>query len=121
MNYNQIAQATNILNSLGNFQNIGQKRDIITVNGLQDAKDFKIGNGESVILMDANNDIIYVKRCDEIGKVGLSVYQCIDITEKFEKENTQANISKADFENLVKSIAEMKTLLGKGGRNEHNA
>lgn len=121
MNYGQIAQAGNILTSLGNFQNFAQKRDIITVNGFQDAKDFKVCNGESIILMDANEDIIYIKRCDEIGKVNMSVYRCTDITEQYEKENTSANISKADFENLVKTISEMRAMLGRGTKNEHNA
>lgn len=122
MNYGQLAQAGNILTQLGTFQNFQSKRDIITVNGLNEAKDFKLNNGESVVLMDSNDDVIYVKQCDEIGKVTMNVYKCINITEEFEKKNTPANVSKAEFDALVQSISELKTMMNKGGnRNEHNA
>lgn len=123
MNYGQLAQAGNILTQLGTFQNFQSKRDIITVNSLNEAKDFKLNNGESVVLMDSNDDIIYVKQCDEIGKVTMNVYKCINITEEFEKKNTPANVSKADFDALVQSITELKSMMNnKGGnRNEHNA
>lgn len=122
MNYGQLAQAGNILTQLGTFQNFQSKRDIITVNSLNEAKDFKLNNGESVVLMDSNDDIIYVKQCDEIGKVSLNVYRCTNITEEFEKQNTPANVSKADFDALVQSISELKSMVNKGGnKNEHNA
>lgn len=126
INYNQIQQAGNLLSTLGNLNstpslNFQNKKDILTVNGLQEARDFKLNNGENVILMDCNNDIIYVKRCDDIGKVTLNVYECKDVTDTYEKQNTPANISKADFDNLVKSISELKNYINKGVQNEYNA
>lgn len=118
MNFNQMAQAGSILSSLGNM-NITQKQDIITVNGLQEAKDFKLNKGERVAIIDSGADILYIKECDEIGKYSLKVFECKEITDRFEKENTPAMISRAEFDNLMQSVIEMKSML-KGGSNEHN-
>lgn len=124
MNINQIQQAGNILSTLGGLGNgmtYGLKREILTVNGMQEARDFKIFNNESVLLMDTQEDIVYVKQCDEIGKMSLKVYECKDITETYEKKNSPANISREDFESLVTQINELKGLVTKkGGKNEHN-
>jgi len=120
-NFNNLSQVGNVLTSLGTFQNF-QKRDILTVNGLSEAKDFKLNNGESIMLMDSNDDIVYVKRCDDIGKVSMNIYKCVDVTDEFERKNTPANVSKADFDSLVQTISELKQMMNKGGnKNEHNA
>lgn len=97
------------------------KRCVTRVNGVQEAKDFKLENDESVALIDANEDILYIKECDGTGRYSLKIYQCIDKTEEYISKSTPANISKAEFDSLKSSLEELKSLLVKGGKkNEHN-
>ena len=97
------------------------KRTVTRVNGLQEAKDFKLENEESVALIDANEDILYVKECDNTGRYNLKVYECIDKTEEYMAQSIPANISRAEFDDLKKSLEEMKNLLKGGSKDEHNA
>lgn len=84
---------------------------------MQEAKDYRLDRSESIILLDSNSNIIYLKECDDIGKVSLKVYECTDITEQFNMQNTPANISKAEFENLRQDISDLKTLLMRNANN----
>jgi len=117
MNFNQMAQAGSILSSLGNL-NVPQRQDIITVNGLQEAKDYRLNKGDRVAMIDSGSDILYIKECDDIGKYSLKVFECKEITDRYEKENTPAVISRAEFDNLMQSIKDVQLMLG--GKNEHN-
>jgi hypothetical protein len=97
------------------------KRSVMRVNGVQEARDFKLENDESIALIDANEDILYIKECDNTGRYSLKIYQCIDKTDEYISKCTPANISRAEFDSLKTSLDELKTLLTKGGKkNEHN-
>lgn len=116
LDYSQLANAGNILSSIGNLGNFNgfsqqTKHDVITVNGYAEAKDFKLNKGERVALIDANDDILYIKECDEIGKYNLKVFQCINVTDNYVSQNTPAQISRAEFEQLNSNVAELKQLL----------
>lgn len=120
----QLSQVGNIFSTLGGLNNNNlnnafyKKNEIITVNGFQEAKDFKLNKEESILMLDTDGNILYVKECDSIGKYTLKVFECSDITDKYEKEHTSADISKADFENLMQTMKEMKSILTtKGGNN----
>lgn len=114
--YNQLTE--NLLNSLCN-SNYGNKREIISVNGLQEAKNFILNRGENIILRDSNDDVIYVKACDELGKYSLKVYQCSDVTEKVLSECQKETVSRSDFDKLSKDMEELKKLI-QGVSDEHN-
>lgn len=118
INYQQLAQAGNFLSTLGGVVPSSpvqsQRREIISANGYQEAKDFRLDRGESIILLDANANIVYLKECDDIGKISLKVFDCKDITEQYSLQNTPANISKAEFEGLKQAMQEIKTLLTRG-------
>jgi len=125
IDYNQLSQAGNLLASLGNFGNaynpLYGKHEVLTVNGLQEAKDFKLNKNERVALIDSNDDVLYIKECDEIGKYNLKIYACTDVTDKYLQSNTPASISKAEFENLKNDMSELKTMLSKVVNNgKHN-
>ena len=96
------------------------KRTVTRVNGVAEAKDFKLENDESIALIDANEDILYIKECDNTGRYNLKIYQCIDKTNEYIAKSIPANISKAEFDDLKSSLNELKALLVKGGKNEHN-
>lgn len=120
MNLNQLSQAGNLLSTIGSFQTFTPRQDITTVNGLQEARDFKLNKGERVAMIDANSDILYIKECDEIGKYTLKVYECKEITDKFERENTPAVISRAEMDDMVKAIADIKAMLAGGNNGKHD-
>lgn len=120
INFNSLAQTGTLLSALGQTTTFQPRRDILTVNGLAEAKDFKLDKGERVVLVDSSADIIYIKECDDIGKYSLKVYECHDVTSQFEKENTPAVISRAEFDSLVSSISDLKKMMG-GKENEHDA
>lgn len=112
---NGFAQMTNILSGF-NYPN---KRKIITVNGLKEAQDFKLNYGESILFLDSNEDILYVKQCDDIGKVTLNVYRCMEITQDFITPEPSP-VSRADLDAFQNNLLEeVKKLIG--GPNELNA
>lgn len=115
--------ATNtLLTSLYN-SNFGlNKRQIQRVSGVQEAKEFKLENDESIALIDANEDILYIKTCDSTGRYDLKIYQCIDKTSEYISKCTPANITRAEFDGLRNSLDELKEFLTKGSKkNEYNA
>lgn len=107
---NQLTQAANFLNSF-NPPTYQCRHNIITVSGIQEAKDFKLNNGESAAMIDSNADILYIKECDSIGKCSLKVYECIDKTEEYLNIAIPANLSKAEIDSLKNDLAEVKSLL----------
>lgn len=114
-NYQQLTNT--LLNGLNSQYT--SKRSIVTVNGLQEAKNYNLDRGENIILMDSNEDIVYIKSCEETGKYILKVYRCEDITETFTMNDTE--VSKKDFNKLSEEVAELKTMLKGVLKNEYNA
>lgn len=86
------------------------KREIVSVNGLQEANNYFLGRGENIILRDANEDRIYVKACDEMGKNTLKIYDCVDVTEKILKESIPQQVSRSDFDQLSNELADIKKM-----------
>jgi len=101
---NAFTQATNFLSSINNF-NIPQKHEILTVNSLQQAKDFIVNKGESYLLLDPNADTLYVKECDSIGKISLRSFH---IEEKPIEESIPITISKSDYESLMSRLNKLE-------------
>ena len=86
------------------------KRLIISVNGINEAKNFSLNRGENIILRDNNEDIIYIKSCDDLGKYTLKIYSCLDVTEQYLNENTTISATKSDVEKLSNELSEVKKL-----------
>lgn len=94
------------------------KRQIVSVNGVQDAKNFNLDRGENIILMDSNSDVIYIKSVDELGKTLLKVFSCKDITDSV-LNDSQITINKSDFDKLSKELSDLKDMV-RGIKDEHN-
>ena len=88
---------------------------------MQEAVNFKLEKGESIALIDANEDILYIKDCDEIGKCNLKIYQCIDKTDEVLTSSNSGTFNKAEIDQLKNDLAEIKSLLSRGINNEYNA
>jgi hypothetical protein len=97
---NILSQATNFLNNY----NQSQKHEILTVNSLQQVKDFVMNRGDSYLLLDPNADLLYVKEKDSIGKESVRVFSLKEITEQYFSNTTPATISKTEYEKLLKRL-----------------
>ena len=101
-------QATSFFNSLN------PKHEIITVNSLQQVKDFIMNKGDSYLLLDPNADLLYIKEVSTIGKMDIKIYKLTDVTNEFMDNATQVTISKSDYNKLLKRLEKLE----KGGKNE---
>lgn len=93
------------------------KREIVTVNGYKNAQDYWLNRGESVLLLDSNEQLLYMKTCNEIGKCELKVYKCEDVTERY-KNQEPAVITQSQINDLNAKIEKLTALLGE--KNESN-
>lgn len=109
MDYNAIAQSL-LAGMTGNNQNNVQaqpKRSVITVDGVAEARSFNLAAGESVVLIDANNDFFYIKECDDIGKSTTRSFKY----EEVELEETSGAVSKKEFERLSGDVKDLKKMM----------
>lgn len=114
MNPQSLLQANNFLSTLYSSPQVAPKREVITVDGVNEAQSFRLDKGESVALIDCNTDVLYVKESDEVGKTSLRIYECVDKTEEYLAKNTPAQISKADFDKLQNQLTNLTNLLSRG-------
>lgn len=115
-NYQQLASSL-----LGSMIPQSQRREIVSVNGIDEARAFTLNSGESIILRDCNEDVIYIKACDDIGKNSFKVYSCVDITDEAVSRNSANGVSKSDFDGLKAELAEVKTMVQEIANGKHNA
>ena len=117
MDYNAIA--TSLLAGMTGNQNnqMQQKRSVITVTGLNEARGFNLSPGESIVLIDSNDDVFYIKECDEIGK---STTRCFKY-EEIELEEVSGAVSKKEFDKLSGDVKELKTMIKEIADGKHNS
>lgn len=109
MDYASMAQ-TLLAGMTGNNQNNLQsqpKRSVITVDGVAEARGFSLNSGESVVLIDVNKDVFYIKECDDIGKATTHCYKY----EEVEMEETAGAVSKKEFEKLSGDVKDLKKMM----------
>lgn len=120
MDYNAIAQSL-LAGMTGNNQNTlpapAPKRGVITVAGLSEARGFSLNPGESVVLIDANDDIFYIKECDEIGKSTTRSF----MYEEIEQEETTNGVSKKEFDKLSGDVKDLKKMIKEIADGKYNS
>ena len=118
MDYSSMAN-TLLTSMLGNNQNTNNsiKRSVITVAGLSEARGFNLNPGESVVLIDANDDYFYIKECDEIGK---STTKCF-MYEEVELEEASGAVSKKEFDKLSTDVKDLKDMVKELANGKHNS
>ena len=119
MDYSAMAQ-TLLAGMTGNANSLPApqlKRGVITVAGLSEARGFNLNPGESVVLIDANDDVFYIKECDEIGKSTTRSY----MYEEIEQEETTGAVSKKEFDKLSGDVNELKALVKEIADGKHSA
>lgn len=120
MDYNAIASSL-LAGMTGNNLNMNSqpaqpKRGVITVAGLSEARSFNLNPGESVVLIDSNDDVFYIKECDEIGKATTRSFKY----EEIELEEKSNAVSKKEFDKLSGDVKELKNMIKEIANAKHN-
>lgn len=119
MDYNAIAQSllagmTGINPNTMNTQQA--KRKIITVTGLSEARGFNLNPGESIVLIDSDEDVFYIKECDEIGKSTTRSF----MYEEIEPEETSGAVTKKEFDKLSGDVKKLTDMVKEIADGKHN-
>jgi len=120
LDYNAMAQSL-LAGMTGNNQNnlpSQPKRSVITVAGLNEARSFNLNPGESIVLIDANDDVFYIKECDEIGK---STTRSFKYEEVQLDETPAGTVSKKEFDKLSGDVKELKSMVKEFVNGKHNS
>ena len=103
--------ASSLLSQLeGNKSGTAAKRQIITVSGADEARAFSLEKGESAVLVDDTDDIIYIKECDSIGKSSIKAFRY----EEIEMTEASGGVSRKEFDALKNDIADIKKMMEAG-------
>ena len=98
-----------------------QQRNYYTfVNGLEGAKSYPILPGQSLMLMDVDSPVCYMKTADTTGKPTLKCYKLVEVPEKeLIKVVVDPNIEelKTGLTNVNKRIDEILEVI-KGGKQD---
>lgn len=81
------------------------------VNGVEGAKSFRVNAGQSVMLMDSDEPICYMKQANALGQASIRYFRLTEIDENAARGSHSAPagdyVSKADFDALVKRVDAM--------------
>ena len=88
-----------------------QQNTYAFVNGVEGAKSYAIMPNQTVMLMDSENPIAYMKTANQIGQATIKYYKLIEIDENEARgKNTQPTAQfalKSDLEALASKVAEL--------------
>lgn len=80
------------------------------VNGIEGAKSYPMGPNQTVMLMDSENPIAYMKQSNGMGQATLKYFRLVETSEaelRGASKSSSEYVSKADFEALRKRVDEM--------------
>lgn len=121
-----------------NFNNLYQQPNQQTqttqcafVNGLEGAKAFQMLPNQTIMLMDSENPILYMKTANGMGQSTLKYYKLVETSEQeirnqnvVQPQQVQPNVEyalKSDVNDLSKRIDELSKKCEKPFKNEKNA
>lgn len=96
-----------------------QMNQFAFVNGIEGAKSFQMLPNQTIMLMDSENPIVYMKQSNGVGQSTLKYYKMTEISEQELKgqnspnnaQNLQDYALKTDIENINKRIDELSELI----------
>lgn len=94
-----------------NFQQ-PQMRQYSFVNGIEGAKAFQVQPNQTIMLMDSDDPICYMKQANNIGQATLRYFKLVEVSEQELRNVNQVQtnpdyVLKSDFDALVKRIEEL--------------
>ena len=86
------------------------QQSILWVQGIEGAKAYPVGAGNSVLLMDSDNQSMYIKSADQAGVPSLRVFEYKEVTGKKEepKVDTKTFVTRDEFEEAIAKLTEKK-------------
>lgn len=79
---------------------------IVWVQGIEAAKSYLVGAGQSVLLMDSENSVFYIKSTDQSGMpMPLRVF---DYTERQQSSGSASSVSYVTHDEFQKAIEELR-------------
>lgn len=111
-----------------NNQQVGsqqpQMNQYAFVNGIEGAKSFQLAPNQTILLMDSDSPLCYMKSSNGVGQSTLRYFKLTEVSENDLKSSTQQPqvntndyVLKADFEALSQKV---NTLLGKVEKTNRN-
>ena len=104
--------AYNPYNPSNNYQQQAQMNHYAFVNGIEGAKSFQLQPNQTIMLMDSDNPICYMKQSNNIGQSTLRYFKLVEVSEQELRSANQMQpnadyVLKSDFDALVKRIDEL--------------
>lgn len=93
-----------------NNQQQNQMNQYAFVNGIEGAKSFQLQPNQSILLMDSDGPLCYMKSANGMGQSTLRYFKLIEVSENELRNNSQSHINsndyvlRTDFEILSKKV-----------------
>lgn len=93
-----------------NYPQYQQQNSITWVQGIEGAKAYPVGAGNSVLLMDSDNQYMYIKSADNTGMPTLKVYEYSELVANKPSEAPlmEEYVTKKEFEEAIAKLKPKK-------------
>lgn len=87
-----------------------QNNGVNWVQGIEGAKAYPVGAGNSVLLMDSDNQSMYIKSADQAGVPSLRIFEYKEITDKKPEPKLDMSqfVTREELEEALSKLAEKK-------------
>lgn len=87
-----------------------QQNTINWVQGIEGAKAYPVGAGNSVLLMDSDNQFMYIKTADASGMPNLKIYEYKEVQENVKSASVPMDeyVTKKEFEDALAKLKPKK-------------
>lgn len=91
-------------------QNVGTN-EITWVQGIEGAKAFQLMPNSNAILMDSENDRMYIKTCDNVGMCSLRIFKYEEMTDNSNKgtQDLSNYVTKEELNEAINNIVKGKS------------
>lgn len=116
-----------------NYNNIFQPQQPVQmnqyafVNGIEGAKSFQMMPNQTIMLMDSENPVVYMKQSNSMGQSTLKYFRLVEINEQEVRDSSSSNLAqpnsnyvlKEDFEVFAKKVDDLYKKMEKPFKNEN--
>ena len=112
-------------NYYNQYQQRPQMNQYAFVNGIEGAKAFQLQPNQTILLMDCDKQVAYMKTSDNVGKSTLRYFNLVEISEEdlikqFQPKPSVEYVTKADFEALNNKFNDLLSALQNPKKEEIN-
>lgn len=126
--YGNIYQPQNNYNNMmQQQQQQPQANNYFYVNGVVGAKSFQLQPNQTVMLMDSDDPMLYMKQSNGMGQSTLRYFELVEVSENElnhkakVKQNNSEYVLKSDFDGLLKRVDELSSAINIKQNKENEA